>query len=128
VQRVEVDIDLRATVLCASGQGSGCSFVLPFAASGFPLAATFRVAVRTVNPNERWVVGGVLTPSGPATSMFEAPVDVSAPVSLCCETAVQAAILVFFSPPAGVPAEVDELVDTGADAAFVTESFTVQTD
>jgi hypothetical protein len=127
VQQVEINIDLRAPVLCASVQGGGCAFVLPFAASGFPSTATFRVAVRTVNPNGRWMIGDVLTPSGPATPTFEAPVDISAPVSLCCGTAVQAAVLLFFNPPTNVPATVDELVDTGADAAFVTEPFTVQT-
>ena len=126
VQHVEIDIDPRAPVLCASVQGGGCAFVLPFAASGFPPAATFRVAVRTVNPNGRWTISDVLVPSGPAVSTFEAPVDIST-VSLCCGTAVQAAVLAFSNPLAGVPAEVDELADTGAAEAFVTEPFTVQT-
>jgi len=127
VQQVEIDIDPRAPVLCVALQGDGCAFVLPFAASGFTPAATFRVAVRPVNPNGRWIVGDVLAPSGPATSTFEAPVDVTVPVSSCCGTTMQAAILVFHTPPASVPAAVDDLVDTGADKAFVTEPFTVQT-
>jgi hypothetical protein len=128
VQQVEIDIDPRAPVLCVSVQDGGCAFVLPFAVSGFPPTETFRVAVRTVDPNGRWMISDVLTPSGPATPTFEAPVDLGAPVSLCCGTAVQAAILAFFNPPASVPATVDELVDTGADKAFVTEPFTVQAD
>ena len=40
---------------------------------------------------------------------------------------MQAAILVFLTPPASVPAAIDDLVDTGADKAFVTEPFTVRT-
>jgi hypothetical protein len=132
VQQVEIDIDLRAPVLCAASPGGGCAFVLPFAVSGFPADVAFRVAVRTVNPNGRWMISDVLTPSGPAPggpapSAFAAPVDISAPVSPCCGTAVQAAVLVFHHPQTGVPAEVDALVDTGADAAYVTEPFTVQT-
>jgi hypothetical protein len=127
VQQVEIAIDPRAPVLCASTQDGGCAFVLPFAVSGFPPGATFRVAVRTVNPNGGWMISDVLTPTGPATSTFDAPVDVSAPISSCCGSTVQAAVLAFVNPPAGVPATVDELVDTGAAAAFVTEPFTVQT-
>jgi hypothetical protein len=127
VQQIEIDIDPRAPVLCVSEQDGGCTFSLPFAVSGFPPGATFRVAVRTVDPNGTWMISGVLTPSAPATSVFTAPVDISAPVSSCCGTAVQAAVLVFSNTSAGVPGEVDELVDTGADAAFVTEPFTVQT-
>jgi hypothetical protein len=127
VQQVEIGIDPRAPLLCVSVQGGSCAFVLPFTASGFPTTAAFCVAVRTENPNGRWMIGDVLTPSGLATWTFEVPVDINAPVSLCCGTAVQAAVLVFFNPPTNVPATVDELVDTGADAAFVTEPFTVQT-
>jgi len=127
VQHVEIDIDPRAPVLCTSGQGGSCAFVLPFAVSGFSPAVTFRVAVRTVNPNGRWMISDVLGPSGPATPTFEVPVDIGAPVSLCCGTAVQAAVLAFSNPLAGVPAEVYELADTGAAEAFVTEPFTVQT-
>jgi len=126
VQQVEISIDPRAPVLCVSVQGGSCAFVLRFAASGFPPTATFCVAVRTENPNGRWMIGDVLTPSGPATPTFEAPVDLSAPVGLCCGTTVQVAILVFLTPPASVPATVDELVDTGADAAFVTDQFTLR--
>jgi hypothetical protein len=126
-QQVEIAIDLRAPVLCAPVQGGGCAFVLPFAVSGFPPGATFRVAVRTVNPNGRWVISDVLTPTGPAPSTFEAPVDVSVPVSSCCGGTAQAAVLVFYHPLVGVPAEVDELIETGADAAFVSEPFVVQT-
>jgi hypothetical protein len=126
-QQVEIAIDLRAPVLCAPVQGGGCAFVLPFAVSGFPPGATFRVAVRTVNPNGRWTISDVLAPTGPAASTFDAPVDVSVPVSSCCGSTAQAAVLAFVNPLAGVPVTVDELVDTGADAAFVTEPFTVQT-
>jgi hypothetical protein len=126
VQQVEIDINLRVPVLCTSTQDGGCAFVLPFAATGFSPATTFRVAVRAVNPNGRWMISDVVTPSGPA-SVFAAPVDISAPVGQCCGTTVQAAVLVFYNALAGAPAEVDELVDTGADAAYVTEPFTVQT-
>jgi hypothetical protein len=126
VQQVEIDIDPRAPVLCASVPGGGCAFMLPFAASGFPPDTTFRVAVRTVNPNGRWMISGALTPDSPETSTFDAPVDIGAPVNVCCGAGVQAAVLAFDQLPAGVPASVDELADTGAYAAFVTEPFTVQ--
>jgi hypothetical protein len=126
VQQVDIGIDPRVSVLCVSAQGGSCTFVLPFVPSGFPQTAIFRVAVRRVNPNAPWTIGDALT-SGPTTPTFEVPVDIGAPVSLCCGTTVQAAILVFLNPPVSVPATVDELVDTGADAAFVTEPFTVQT-
>jgi hypothetical protein len=127
VQQIEIDIDPRAPVLCASTPGGGCAFGLPFAVSGFSPATSFLVAVRTVNPNGRWMVSDVLTPGGPATSVFTAPIDISAPVSPCCGSTVQVAVLAFANPPVSVPAEVDELTDTGADAAYVTEPFTVQT-
>jgi hypothetical protein len=126
-QRVDIGIDPHVPVVCVSAQGGSCAFVLPFAANGFPPTAIFRVAIRTVNSNGRWVIGDALTPSGPATPTFEVPVDIGAPVSSCCGTTVQAAILAFLTPPVSVPAAVDELVDSGADAAFVTEPFTVQT-
>jgi hypothetical protein len=127
VQQVDIDIDVRAPVVCAPTQDGGCTFGLPFAVSGFSPATSFLVAVRTVNPNGRWMVSDVLTPSEPATAVFTAPIDISAPVSSCCGTTVQVAVLVFFNPPADVPATVAELVDTGADNAFVTQPFTVQT-
>jgi hypothetical protein len=126
VQQVEIGIDPRAPLLCVSVQGGSCAFVLPFTASGFPTTAAFCVAVRTENPNGRWMIGDLLTLSGPATPTFEAPVDLSAPAGLCCETTVQVAILVFLTRPASVPATVDELADTGAYAAFVTDQFTLR--
>ncbi len=124
--QVDIGIDPTMPVICAAAEPSGgCELVLPFVARGFPAAATFRVAVRTINPNGPWVIGEALTAPGAATPSFDAPVVLAAPVA-GTGTMAQAAVLVFPNPSAAVPASVAELVDTGAEAAFVTEPFTLQ--
>lgn len=125
-QQIDIGIDPTVPVICAAVEPSGgCDLVLPFVARGFPAAASFRVAVRTINPNGRWVIGEALTAPGAATPSFDAPVALGAPVA-ATGTVVQAAVLVFSDVAAAVPSSVEELVDSGAEAAFVTGPFTVQ--
>jgi hypothetical protein len=129
-QQVEVVLDPSSPITCmALDQKGACGFTLSFSTHGFPLTATFRVAWRAVTPNGGWTIGSALAPTGATNPSFDAPVDLSAQVDGASGViTVQAAVLVFVNPAASVPTrtQVSELIDTGADAAFVTNPFTLQ--
>ena len=125
--RVDTGIN-DGTIPCApADSGSGCILVVPFAPDGFPPATVFRVAVRTVNPPGAWEVGPDLVPSNTTAPVFDAPVAVEQ-VTRAPDVPqqVQVAVLAFLKAPAGVPATVDNLADSGADYAFVTTDLSLQ--
>ena len=125
-QQIDIGIDPTAPVTCAAMESSGgCDLVLPFMALGFPPTASFRVAVRTVNPNGDWVIGPALAAPDVSAPSFDAPIALGAPVA-ATGTEVQVAVLVFSDVAAAVPGSVEELADSGAEAAFVSEPFTVR--
>lgn len=127
-QQVEVVLDPSTPITCmALDQKGACGFTLSFSTHGFPLTATFRVAWRAVTPDGGWTIGPVLTPTGAMNPSFDAPVDLRPQVDGTPGVImVQAAVLVFLNPAASVPTQVSELIDTGADTAFVTNPFTLQ--
>jgi hypothetical protein len=125
--RVDTGIN-DATIPCSLvDSGDGCVLVVPFAPEGFPPATVFRVAIRTVEPPGAWDIGPDLVPSSPSTEpVFDAPVAVEAPARAPdVPQQVQVAVLAFLAPPAGVPASVQSLADSGADYAFVTADLTL---
>ncbi|MFI5394541.1 MAG: hypothetical protein ACHQ9S_03315 [Candidatus Binatia bacterium] len=127
-QQVEVALDPSTPITCVVlDQKGSCGFSLSFSTHGFPLTATFRVAWRTVAPNGGWTIGPALAPIGATNPSFDAPVDLNAQVDGAPGViTAQAAVLVFLNPAASVRTQVSELIDTGADAAFVTNPFTLQ--
>ena len=127
--RVDTGINDGAIPCTPSASSSECVLVVPFAPDGFPPAAVFRVAVRTVDPPGAWNVGPDLMPSNPSTApVFDAPVAVVEPAKAPdVSQRVQVAVLAFLKPPVGVPVSVENLTDSGADYAFVTTDLTLQT-
>jgi len=125
-QAIDIALNTNVAVGCVPAGPSDCTFTVPFAAQGFPAAATFRIAVRATNPEGSWMIGGVLTPSGPASqATFDAPVAL-APASPVAGTSLQVAVLVFVGAGPAVPGTVEALGESGADFAFVTAPFLVQ--
>jgi len=126
---VGTGLDGATAVACAPSAGNGaCGFVLPFMADGFSAATTFRVAVRTVNPDGPWRLTDTLPPSGASNAPeFDVPVSVEGSSSAPPPSEqVQVAVLAFLQPPTSVPVQVEDLGDSGADFAFVTNELAVE--
>ena len=126
--RVGTHVAGATSITCTQVVPDGaCSFTLPFAAEGFAPTAVFYVAVRQ-DGHRNWMIGTALVPSGPADAPdFDAPVSI--PTTLDTgppNLSIQLAILVYVEPPPSVPNEVVELVDSGADFAFVTSEILLQ--
>jgi len=107
----------------------GCSFSVQFSTRGFPEGSAFYLAVRENPPQGVWNLSLAGTAAGPADFGGTVPVtgprgpDQPEPTSVH----VQIAVLVYFTPPASVTTPVQELVDAGPDAAFVSTEFEVRT-
>ncbi len=126
-QQITLDINPVVPIACTAAPSAGCAFVLPFTARGFPATAAFRVAVRTVDPPGAWMIGPAFVANGAEPTSIDAPTTISGVASAPAgPIAAQAAVLVFGSATPDVPASVSELVDSGAEAAFVTPQFTLQ--
>lgn len=126
-EQVTLDINSALPVACTPGLDGGCGFDVRFTASGFAPTVVFHVAVRTLNPNGPWMIGVPFAASGAATSNFNARATISGAGSAPASSiAAQAAVLVFANAAAEVPPSVTELVDSGAEAAFVTPQFVLQ--
>jgi hypothetical protein len=127
--RVETAVDGGEALPCVPVDAtSTCLFVLPFVPEGFPAGTTFRVAVRTLQPQSAWVIGPSPTVSGPVDApLFDAPIAVDAATrDPLGRVPAQLAVLAFTQPPAELPAQVQTLVESGADFAFVTDEITLQ--
>ncbi|MCK6557157.1 hypothetical protein L6Q96_21650 [Candidatus Binatia bacterium] len=105
-----------------------CAFTLPFTPSGFPPAATYRLAAREPVPGQGWAIGLAVSQSAPDQPNAGAPVtvDFMAPTEPQ-GFATQFAILVFLDGGGELPPQVDTLAETGADFAFVTPPVTLST-
>jgi hypothetical protein len=124
--RISLGLDPRAPISCVR-TGPTCSFSLSFAPEGFPPDASYRIAARGLEPEGTWSLGPSPETDGPLHApsfVTVVSVDVSSTDfnALPEETVVpiQLAVLVFFEPTEELPAEVQELAETGADFAFVT--------
>jgi hypothetical protein len=135
---VERGVDLVLSqvgmVECTDSEQDGlCELTIPFAPEGFPTDATFRVAVRkldpiTLKPDGAWVIGAPPVPSGsPEMPSFDASVSAVPTADVTSGTVmVQLAVLVFLDPPATIPEQTELLGDTGADYAFVTTEIVIE--
>jgi hypothetical protein len=98
---------------CVQVEGA-CVVTLTFGTIGFAAAITFLVAHRS-QEGAPWLIEPWLTvvwsPAGP---LFESRIAVGG------QSSVQFAVLAFAEPPPSVPAEVNELAESGAEEAFVT--------
>jgi hypothetical protein len=125
--RIDTGLDGATSVVCIqSAPVAPCSFMLPFAPRGFPPNAVYRVAER-LDSNGRWSIGPELAATTPTDGSFDAPVAVSTQPPQSGEVTVQLAVLVFLSSSRTVPAEVEQLADTGASFAFLTSELVVHT-
>jgi len=91
------------------GAASACTFVFSFRPIGLPASASYRVALRSRNPDSQWQIF-----AAPGNSVA-LPLDTSDP-----NTEYQIAVLAFLQDPGALPERVEILGDTGADFAFVT--------
>jgi hypothetical protein len=95
---VDVGLERDVPLSCTTAVGGGCTMSVPFAPQGFPETATYRVAVRALEPKGAWVIGGVPVehglPGAPnfdgATGLDRVPADGPAQ-----QVPVQVAILVY---------------------------------
>jgi len=127
--RVETAVDGGEALPCVPVDATNtCMFVLPFVPEGFPAGTTFRVAVRILQPRSAWIIGPSPTASGPVdTPLFDAPIAVEAATrDPLGRVPAQLAVLAFTQPPAELPVEVQTLVESGADFAFVTDEIVLQ--
>jgi hypothetical protein len=111
---VDTNIEPDDTIPCELvGADGPCFFVFTFQPQGLPSAASYRVAVRTRNPEGDWLVLPVVDNS----AVIEIDTSPSGPD-------YQIAVLAFTEEPPFVPETVELLADTGADYAFVTPVLT----
>jgi len=122
---VSTDLNPLTPISCVRLDAE-CAFTVSLVPHGFPSGTVYRIATRTLEPLGRWVIGPPF--SAPAVS----PSPVEASVSLMAaaptpgkEAAVQVAVLVFLNPEAAPASEVDQLADTGASYAFVTDQLII---
>jgi len=126
---VGTGLDGATFVACTSTAGSSaCSFVLPFTPDGFAPTTAFGVAVRTVSPDGPWQIAGTALANGASGAPeFDVPVSVEAPSNAPSPSGhVQVAILAFLQAPSSLPGHFEDLSDSGADFAFVTNELSVQ--
>jgi hypothetical protein len=113
---VGTNVPSNDTIPCQLAEADDtCFFVFTFQPEGLPSAASYRVAVRTRNPEGDWLVLPVVDNS----AVIEIDTSPSGPD-------YQIAVLVFTEEPPFVPETVMLLADTGADYAFVTPVLSVE--
>jgi hypothetical protein len=129
---VELGLDQANKVPCSAAGGTRCSLVLPFMPEGLPLTATYRVAVRAVDPIGSWRISAAPLENGvPSMPDFDGTVSVDVPSqpmpgSPDAPVRAQLAVLVYLTAPTSVPAEVETLAASGADFAYVTKELSLQ--
>jgi hypothetical protein len=103
--------------------GGSCTFVLRFAPRAFPSNTTFKVLSRAGGSSNPWVLGTDPVPEG-GSSSYDATLELTSPQG-GPPAQVQLAILAFAGAPASSPTAVQELHQTAATFAFVTQVLTV---
>jgi hypothetical protein len=105
--------------------GQSCAFTLTFAPQAFSPATTFRVLARAVAPDGPWLVGGDPVPSGDSEApSFDAPLVLTSPQG-GPPAQVQLAVLAFAGAPPSSSTEFQQLRQTDAAFAFVTQVLAV---
>ncbi len=117
VQTPEIDttLDHTTSLGCALQPADNqCDLSVQFTPHGFPEGAEFLIAVRSNEANAPWVIS-------PQQARELGNGALAAPLNIPVQgLEIQVAILVFESLPASLPTQVTELVETGADFAYVT--------
>lgn len=129
-EHVDTSFDHAGSVSCGQrSPGGPCNFMLRFAPVGFPPGTIFRVAARRTEPEGPWEIGTEAPNANPfGDPSFDGEVDLDVPSGApSAEVSVQFAVLAFIEPPASLPTEVDHLLDSGAEYAFVTGPVTAET-
>jgi hypothetical protein len=123
--RIDTGLGEQTSITCVQATpGGACGLTFNFAPQGFPHMAIFRVASRAAAPIGPWQLASEPAPGGaPDEPHFDATVLASTAGEP--PPRVQLAVLVFFEPPQSIPGEFRELVDTGAEYAFVTPELLV---
>jgi hypothetical protein len=107
------------------GPGQPCAFTLTFAPQAFPPATTFRVLARAIAPDGPWLLGGDPVPSdGSGVPSFDAPLALTSPQG-GPPAQVQSAILAFAGAAPSSPMDFQQLRQTDAAFAFVTQVLAV---
>ncbi len=130
-EHVDTNLDPTGSVSCEQrSPGGRCNFMLAFAPVGFPPDTIFRVASRRSDPGAPWAIGVEPVRSGFGSApSYEVQVELDVPVGDAPGpgVSVQFAVLAFIEPRAPLPTEVERLVVSGADYAFVTAPLTAET-
>lgn len=107
---------------------SVCALRVSFSTRGFPAGTTFYLAVRENPPAGLWTLILAANAAGPEDLAATVPVKLSASpgTPAMAATAVQVAVLVYFTPPADVPSPIEQLIDASPDAVYVSAPFEVR--
>ena len=122
---ISIDLNPFTPISCIR-LDAGCAFTVAVAPHGFPAGTVYRIATRTLEPPGPWMIGPPFSAPVVSASPVDAPGSVTAAAPMTdAGTAIQLAVLVFLDSHAVLASEVEQLADTGARYAFVTEQLVV---
>ena len=126
LMRIDTGLDPRLPLRCTPQLGgAGCVLTVPFVPEGFA-DASFRAAVRTLDPDGLWTFGAEpALQTGAGAPAFDATTTVNVDSRTVGTLMVQVAVLVFEHAPGPLP-PLQELVDSGARFAFVSPPLALQ--
>lgn len=125
--RIDTQVAAGASVVCTRARdGAPCELTFSFGGIGFPEGAIFRVATRQRTPDTAWVLAAPPTvdPSSDPP-VFDTVIRLQLPAG--ATPRVQFAVLVFLAAPADPVEHFESLAQSGADLAFVTGDFVLET-
>lgn len=123
---VEISLGNATSIDCfQSVPGGSCTFILRFVPRAFPSETTFKALARADASSNPWVLGTDPVPgSGSEASSYDATLVLTSAQG-GAPNQVQLAVLAFAGGPVSSPTDVQELNQTAATFAFVTEVLTV---
>jgi len=123
--RIDTGLGDEAPITCVQmAPGGPCTALFTFSTEGFPVNASFRVAVRAIAPLGLWQLAPAPLPSNAAADgTYETSVVLAGPQP---PAQVQFTVLVFLDLPPSLPEEFNQLGATGAEYAFVTPTLSVE--
>ena len=99
-----------------------CTVAVTFTPQGFARTQRFFVAARPLLSNAPWQRGNTTVVTGPVSaSRLDAVLEVPAPAAQQTTADILVVLLVVADPLVTVPAQFDQLEDSGADFAIVTQ-------